>query len=83
MFPYSSGDENDELTEERHSGVRAISNLHLNWELIIEYDIFLRLNLLGKATMNKRTLLNILLNWHRKLSPLEYLKQTNDYPINL
>lgn len=62
VFPYSLADENDVLTEERHSGVTAISNLHLSWELIIEYDVFLRLNLLGKAMMNKGTLLNILLN---------------------
>lgn len=62
MFSYSLADEKDVVTEKRHSGVRAISNLHLNWELIIEYDGFLRLNLLGKAMMDKGTLLNILLN---------------------
>lgn len=73
MFPYSLADGNYALTKEKHSGVRAISNLHLNWKLTIEYDVFLRLNLLEKAMMNMGTLLNSLLNWHRKLSHLEYL----------
>lgn len=38
MFPYSLADGNYALTKEKHSGVRAISNLHLNWKLTIVYD---------------------------------------------
>lgn len=52
MFPYSLADENYVLTEEKHHGVRATFNLHLNWKLIIEYDVFLRWNLPGRAMMN-------------------------------